>query len=369
MSYRSKGFLVYGMVLFCQIAFSAPDIISEFPLLRYSQNIATWINPTDTDYNRPLLTPSMQQERRAEFYDHLYGNTSPWNAEYLIGIFRQAAPNDLQTVEASLLNSFNNPSHPTDETGYGANYIPYSINWFETIKENINLSQFIHLGYQAKNRAIAIDNISARALPTEDPYFYNFRLPGEGYPFDNLQISSIWIGTPLYILGETRDHGWSLVFTPDFVGWVKSTSIARVSYSFINQWQSAAKKNLAAITQTRTSITDEKKRFLNYAYIGTVLPIEKKFFSNKILFPVADSEQHALIKYVRIYSSDITSLPLSATPHQFANIISSLVGRPYGWGNMYFYNDCSAELKNLFTPFGIWLPPPFLTRNLRRKNR
>lgn len=23
---------------------------------------------------------------------------------------------------------------------------------------------------------------------------------------------------------------------------------------------------------------------------------------------------------------------------------------------MYFYNDCTAELKNLFTPFGIWLP-------------
>ncbi len=23
---------------------------------------------------------------------------------------------------------------------------------------------------------------------------------------------------------------------------------------------------------------------------------------------------------------------------------------------MYFYNDCSAELKSLFTPFGVWLP-------------
>ncbi|KJV92634.1 nlpC/P60 family protein [Rickettsia bellii str. RML Mogi] len=49
-------------------------------------------------------------------------------------------------------------------------------------------------------------------------------------------------------------------------------------------------------------------------------------------------------------------MPLDFTRHNMANLMSSLIGRPYGWGNMYFYNDCSAELKNLFTPFGIWLP-------------
>ena len=36
--------------------------------------------------------------------------------------------------------------------------------------------------------------------------------------------------------------------------------------------------------------------------------------------------------------------------------MSTLLGRPYGWGNMYFYNDCSAEILNFYTPFGIWLP-------------
>ena len=36
--------------------------------------------------------------------------------------------------------------------------------------------------------------------------------------------------------------------------------------------------------------------------------------------------------------------------------IQNLISRPYGWGGMYFYNDCSAELKSLLTPFGIWLP-------------
>ena len=32
------------------------------------------------------------------------------------------------------------------------------------------------------------------------------------------------------------------------------------------------------------------------------------------------------------------------------------MGCPYGWGGMYFYNNCSAELKSLFTPFGFGYP-------------
>ncbi|XOD69337.1 MAG: NlpC/P60 family protein [Flavobacteriales bacterium AspAUS03] len=35
--------------------------------------------------------------------------------------------------------------------------------------------------------------------------------------------------------------------------------------------------------------------------------------------------------------------------------MSTLIGQPYGWGGMYFYSDCSAELKSIFTLFGIYL--------------
>jgi cell wall-associated NlpC family hydrolase len=74
------------------------------------------------------------------------------------------------------------------------------------------------------------------------------------------------------------------------------------------------------------------------------------------MVPVSDNKKEALVDYVTLSKNDATSLPLLATPHHFANLLSTLIGRPYGWGNLYFYNDCSAELKNLFTPFGIWLP-------------
>ena len=39
-----------------------------------------------------------------------------------------------------------------------------------------------------------------------------------------------------------------------------------------------------------------------------------------------------------------------------SNIADKLAGKPYGWGGLYGNRDCSAMIKDLFTPFGIWLP-------------
>lgn len=343
-------------LLVCSVANADPDIISQFPLDNYNQNIATWINPNDADYNKPLITSEAQQQRQDEFYNHYFGSKSPWNENYVNPIFHQSAPDDVKTIQQTIIDSFNNQNKPANEINYGENYIPHSAEWIDKITKNINILQFNALTYQTKNRAIAITNLHARALPTDDPCFNSYKIAGEGYPFDNLQMSSIWVGTPLYILGETQDHAWSMVLTPDFIGWVKSNGIARVNDRFVNQWQAAAKNNLAAITRTETSLVDEKKQFLLYAYVGTVLPTEKKMGNAKLLLPVADSNHNATIKYINVSNDNFILMPLTATPHNFAAVMSTLIGRPYGWGNMYFYNDCSAELKNLYTPFGIFLP-------------
>jgi cell wall-associated NlpC family hydrolase len=76
----------------------------------------------------------------------------------------------------------------------------------------------------------------------------------------------------------------------------------------------------------------------------------------KVLIPITNAYHNAKINFAKLKSKDATVMPLKATPHNFSTIISKLLGRPYGWGNMYFYNDCSAELQSLYTPFGIWLP-------------
>ena len=49
-------------------------------------------------------------------------------------------------------------------------------------------------------------------------------------------------------------------------------------------------------------------------------------------------------------------MPLTASRQNLVKIINQLKNRPYGWGGAFFFNDCSQEIKSIFTPFGIWLP-------------
>jgi cell wall-associated NlpC family hydrolase len=35
---------------------------------------------------------------------------------------------------------------------------------------------------------------------------------------------------------------------------------------------------------------------------------------------------------------------------------NELIGEAYGWGGLYQNRDCSAMVRDMFSPFGIWLP-------------
>lgn len=330
------------------------DKIALFPLDNYDQTIAHWINPSDPGYDNRLFNATIQQQRFETFFNHYYGTKSPWSPVYINTLLHHGSEH-IKQIEFSIIHDFTNENKMPAEIAYGENFHPYTLNWIQAIKSNMQLMQFDDISYQTNHRGIAVENSALRALPTDDPSFYSHKLAGEGYPFDNLQMSAVWAGTPVYILGETEDHAWYLVVTPDCIAWVKSKHIARVDNLFVNTWQIATKKQLVAITHTQTSVLDPQNRFLFSGYVGAVFPGDDTGLGN-ILVPVHDTNQNAVIQHAHLNTQDVAVMPLTPTPHHIADIMSTLIGRPYGWGNLYFYNDCSAELKNLFTPFGIWLP-------------
>lgn len=335
------------------------EVLTLFPLEKYDQNISTWLNPNNSNYNTPLLSMSVQRKHFELFYEYMYGKLSPWDQNFVNLILHEAPPKNIASIQQKIANKYNNRNRKAEnEIGYAENYRPYLPVWGDKIAYEMNIAQFGNLNYNPDNRAIAVDNLFARALPTNDVHFYSNKIAGQGYPFDNLQESAIWVGTPLYIVGTTRDKSWSLVITPSsFTAWVESKNIAKTSNKFIAAWRKAAKLKLGAITKTKTNIVDLNAKFLLTAYIGSVFPIidNKNSLNKKLMIPSAENNQ-AIVKYALVPNTNIETMPLSFTRHNIANLINNLIGRPYGWGNMYFYNDCSAELKNLFTPFGIWLP-------------
>jgi cell wall-associated NlpC family hydrolase len=356
----SYAFLALFLISVSTAAVEVP--ITTFPLKKYDQNVDHWIKRSDPDYNKPLIKFSIQKKHLKEYYNRYYATDakalSPWSRKHVIKMLNKGLKDEIP--QQKIIGKYANPNETDPEKiGYAENFRTYSPLWINNIITNINLKQFkFPIKYNPGNRGIAVKNLHVRILPTTDPYYYNFSLPGNGYPFDNLQESSLWVGTPVYVIGETLDSQWCLVLTPHYyIGWVESDGIAKTSPTFIATWQKYAKQKMVAITRTNLSIFDKNKQFRFSTHIGAVFPGKNNTKNTiNILIPIASSYHNAKITFAKLKSKDATVMPLKATPHNFATIISGLIGRPYGWGNMYFYNDCSAELQNLYTPFGIWLP-------------
>jgi cell wall-associated NlpC family hydrolase len=364
MNKRTTFLFAFFIVLFKMAPVAAINVpITVFPLAKYNQDVNYWINPEDADYNQPLIDSASQKKLLKDYYNHYCASgpnaLSPWGNKFVNKMLEERLNTDVSLTEEELFKKYSNIAvKELADIGYGENFRPYTDKWIKQIILNLNPQQFKKpFKYLAKNRGIVIKNTMARRLPTIEPNFGNFTQAGEGYPFDNMQDSAIWAGTPVYIIAKTQDGKWSLIITSSFISWVESDGIATASSDFVTVWQKYAKQKIAAITKTNLGISDTHKQYRFNTYIGTVFPTKK---INKrtltVLIPYANRDHQAHITFADISKQNAKIIPLLATPHNFANIISELIGRPYGWGNMYFYNDCSAELQSVYTPFGIWLP-------------
>lgn len=333
-----------------------------FPIDDYSQNAEMWISPSMDGYNVSLLDSDFQQKHLMQLKHTYFGtgksDNSPWSGNYVQEILDEQTPDDnISNSILVTLDQFDNNEQSAKNQYLGMNDRPYSSQWLEDIENNIDLNKLNHLKYSAKNRAIATANLYLRGLPTSDPAYYSSTIPGEGYPFDNLQASAIYAGTPLYILSTTVDHNWSLVMAPEYIGWVKSSGVARVDSNFIQTYQRMAYSNIVGVKVPNTSIVDQHKNFQYSAYVGMIFPLSSKAGENfEILIPVKQANGMATIAKAKLNAENAAILPLSASPENFSMLIQELQGRQYGWGNLGFYNDCSAEMKAIFTMMGYFMP-------------
>lgn len=345
------------IISFFSVAYAVDVPIDDFSIKPYSQNPSDYVSPDTPDYKKSLISAKYQAIQYKQFYNHYFStgpkSLSPWGEDVVKAIL----PWVKQTEKAGL-DEFREHANNPDKQHYGENFKVHGKQWLDKIEQNMNLGALDSLSYDASKRAIVVNNTLARALPESAPDFFHFTLPGQGFPFDNLQMASLWVGTPLYVISHSKNKAWSLVFTPDaYIGWVKSSDIAYVSENFIKKWQQAAKKQLVAVTQTGASILNREAEFLFTGYIGAVFPLYRQANQTSSIFiPFKDQQGQAQLHIGVIKSGDVALMPMVASKENIIKLMQSLQNRPYGWGGAFFFNDCSQELKSLFTPFGIWLP-------------
>ena len=203
-------------------------------------------------------------------------------------------------------------------------------------------------------RAIAVRNAALRALPSNDPFFRDFRRAGEGYPFDYNQNSAVWAGTPLFLTHHSLDRRFVAVETPYTCGWIDTRDIAFVDEEFVSSYRA---RDLAAILRDRVPIASEETGFLFEGRLGLLLPLDVVGQSEtRLMAPVADGSRRALLAPVVVPSRDVASVPLTFSGESVAQVINEIVGQPYGWGGLGGYRDCSSTLLDVFLPFGLPLP-------------
>ena len=234
--------------------------------------------------------------------------------------------------------------------GYGENKKIHSVVWIKRLQQNASLDNYPN----ARHFAITTRHTNLRMLPTQGPHFYK---PGgdiSGWPFDNLQISSVAANTPIFVCHLSADKSWALVETNFAFGWIPVEDYARVDEGFIKTWES---NRYAVIIKDKTSILDAEGNFGLRTSIGQIFPLVKEMTDKlEILIAAADKNNYAAIKQVSVSRQIVAPKPLRLNYPNAIKIANELIDEPYGWGGLYGNRDCSAMTRDFFTPFGIWLP-------------
>jgi len=217
--------------------------------------------------------------------------------------------------------------------GYGENKKKHSASWLKKLQQNASLDDYPN----SLKPAITTRNSNLRMLPTQGPHFYSSDGDISGWPFDNLQISSVTANTPLIICHLSADKSWALVETSFAFGWMPVEDYALVDENFIKMWESG---HYTVITKDKAAIFDTDGR------------LDKM----EILIAASDENKNAIIKHGFVSSQIIALKPLPFTYSNAVKIANELIDEPYGWGGLYGNRDCSAMTRDFFAPFGIWLP-------------
>lgn len=215
---------------------------------------------------------------------------------------------------------------------------------------------------------ITVRYTDLREIPTHMPRYAEPTPDPRANPFDYNQYSLLPVGTPLLIAHRSRDGQWYYVETPVAAGWVDARDTALVSEDFQTRYR---QRPLAAVLRDKVRLDGTQTA---YAHIGALLPLASStpFVPRAtegnaserpdpeprwaVLVPEKGPDGYARLTRASLSVQDASPKPLPLTPDALARLGNVMMGQRYGWGGAFGNRDCSALTRELFTPFGIWLP-------------
>lgn len=264
-----------------------------------------------------------------------------YNEEFLVRYYK---PWD-EDFEVNKFNFDFAPKYIANKTYFGDNKQEVSQSFKEKLIANTNPVTFP----SAYQNGVTIRNTNCRVMPTNKPFFYDFKNIGGGYPFDYLQNSLLHINTPIKVLHYSLDKAFAFVETPYVSGWINSNDIAFISNEDI---QKVKKMKLVTPQSDDISLLDNEDKFISKAYVGATLWKNDK---EEVYLFRADAKNKAILSFVKQSKDDFAVIPELPTKENLAKIAKQLYGQNYGWGGANENRDCSMLIRDMYTPFGIFL--------------
>ena len=239
-----------------------------------------------------------------------------------------------------------------ENPGWGFNKQPSSLKWVEDIVYKINIEEFPNIN----KKGIIIKNTYLRSLPCITPHFKDWTTPGQGYPFDNFQLSYLHAFQPIYIVHKNKSKDWSFIITNQFsVGWVQTKDIAFVDSQFIDEWKN--KEYVISIKDDEPIYNIKYNKFLIDSRISQLLPLLKEEKKEYEIFTCeCEDNGFAKIQVSKISKQHSKKFPLLLTKLNVSNLINILMNKPYGWGGLYGFRDCTELVRDIFGAFALFLP-------------
>ena len=320
---------VFVLTLITFSACSSARFNSIADIRNYSQNPLDYVNQEESNISGERLTKGVLQ---TDFDTHYF---AAWKLKQ--------PPFEVQKAKWPWLSY-------TAENSFQENHQPLEESWFKLMALESNFEKFGKLS----KPGIVIQVSSIRNFPSKKPLFKNFELAGEGYPFDYNQNSITTSNEPILISHYSKTKEWAYIVTSYTSGWVPSHNIALVSPDIINRW---AKSRQATLLEDDLPLYDLNKEFITNSRIGMMLPIMKvENDMYQAILATSKTGGYVTFTIVRIpkNASIAESLPINS--QSIAIMAKSFIGKPYGWGGLYDNRDCSSTMRDIFKPFGVWLP-------------
>lgn len=236
-----------------------------------------------------------------------------------------------------------------EKRGFSENLHRWSDKHYHALAYN---AQYENFPSMAKN-ALIVKDTALRLAPTDKPYFINPKRPGQAYPFDMFQNSTLRAGSAAKVFHVSYDNAWYYVEAANASGWVQKEHIAFTDEETEKQWKNAA--DYVAVVKDNTLV--KNSAVAEAVNLGSVFPLTaESSYGYTVAIPFRNLYGEVRVEQCYVAKDRAVKMPVPLKADTVAEFSEQLMGNLYGWGGMYNNRDCSSTLQDLFTPFGIWLP-------------